>query len=350
VAEPADRVHLIGSIPLDDCEQVFRRVAGALGAHLARIPDGETGARARWIYFQRHMLEAHPAMELDLEAPPLRLHQWDGRLLREAPFVRFKPDADLAAVSFDTGYDRAAAASYAVFKRLRDDGVIPAHVRFQVCLPTPIASAYMYVSPAARDDYLRLYERDLLAALGRIVAAIPAADLSIQFDVCQEVLIFENYCAARPADYKAQIFAELGRLGAAVPPGVELGYHLCYGSPADEHLVQPVDMGVLVELMNGIGHAVRRKLDFLHVPVPKPRTDAAYFGPLALWRRRPETRLYLGLLHHDDDAGNQARIAAARRVVEDFGVASECGWGRTDPARLPGLLAGHRHAAETLLG
>ncbi|MEJ0071789.1 MAG: hypothetical protein WDO24_27150 [Pseudomonadota bacterium] len=58
----------------------------------------------------------------------------------------------------------------------------------------------------------------------------------------------------------------------------------------------------------------------------------------------------MGLLHHDDDAGNRARIDAARRVVDDFGIASECGWGRGDPARLPELLAGHRRAAETLLG
>jgi hypothetical protein len=350
MAAPRERVHLIGSVPLSDCEQVFRRVAGELAPYLKRIPDGETGERARWIYFQRNMLEAHPAMEIDTVAPPLRLHQWDGKLLREAPFIRFKPDIDLDCVRFDTGYDRAARDSYAVFIRLRREGVISSGTRLQVCLPTPIASAYMYVSPASRDEYLRLYERDLLAALGRIVRAIPADDLSIQFDVCQEVLIFENYFPERPSDYKARIFAELGRLGDAVPRGVELGYHLCYGSPADEHLIQPVDMAILVELMNGIGHAVSRPLDFLHVPVPKPRTDPAYVAPLAQWRRRPETQLYIGLLHHDDEAGNRARIEAARRVVDDFGVASECGWGRGDPARLPGLLAGHRHAAETLLG
>ncbi|MEJ0071791.1 MAG: hypothetical protein WDO24_27160 [Pseudomonadota bacterium] len=117
-------MHLIGSVPLADSEQVFRRVAGELGPYLARIPDGETAERARWIYFQRHMLEAHPAMELDMEAAPLRLHQWDGRLLREAPFIRFKPDTDLESVSFDTGYDRAAVESYGVFKRLRDAGAI----------------------------------------------------------------------------------------------------------------------------------------------------------------------------------------------------------------------------------
>ncbi len=350
MASTSDRVHLIGSVPLPNGEQVFRRVGAELGPYLRRIPDGETGERARWIYFQRNMLEAHPAMEFDTKSPPLTLYQWDGKLLREAPYLRFKPDVDLDVVRFDTGYDRAARDSHALFTRLRREGAIPKSVRFQVCLPTPIASGFMYVSPVSRDDYLRLYERDLLAALGRIVRAIPPAELSIQIDVCQEVLIFENYFPDRAPDYKARVFAELGRLGDAVPRGVELGFHLCYGSPADEHLAQPKDMGILVEMMNGIGHAVHRPVDFIHVPVPKPRTDPAYYAPLADWRRRPETRLYMGLLHYDDERGNRVRYDAAKRIIADFGVASECGWGRTDPTRLPGLLAIHRQAAETLLG
>jgi hypothetical protein len=350
MASASDRLLLIGSVPLGDTEQVFRRLGNELGPYLARMPDGETGARGRWIYFQRTMLETHPAMELDTVSPPLTLYQWDGKLLREAPYIRFKRDVDLDVVRFDTGYDRAARDSYAVFSRLKRERAIPAGVRFQVCLPTPIASATMYVSPADRGEYMRLYERDLLAALRRIVTAIPADELSIQFDVCQEVLIFENYFGQRPDDYKAQIFAELGRLGDAVPRGVELGYHLCYGSPADEHLVQPRDTAILVEIMTGLGHALSRPLDFIHLPVPKDRTDDAYYAPLAGWHPRKETRLYLGLLHHADDDGNRIRIATARKYVADFGAASECGWGRTDPDRLPGLLACHRAAAETMLG
>ncbi len=48
-------VHLIGSVPLADSETVFRTVAAALGPYLRRVPDGETGERRRWIYFQRAM-------------------------------------------------------------------------------------------------------------------------------------------------------------------------------------------------------------------------------------------------------------------------------------------------------
>ncbi len=178
--------------------------------------------------------------------------------------------------------------------------------------------------------------------------AIPAADLSIQWDVCQEVLAFENYFKDRPVHYKKQIFDMLGRLGDAVPDGVEMGYHLCYGSPRDEHLVQPKDSAILVEMMNGIVAATRRRIDFLHIPVPQERTDDAYYAPLEDFRRPHGTKLYLGLLHHDDEAGDRARVAAAGRHVGEFGLSAECGWGRTEPGRLPGLLKGHRIAAEAL--
>ena len=344
----AGRLHLIGSIPLDSSEQVFRAVAGALGPYLERIPDGETGERSRWVYFQRQMLLDHPAMEIDPTVPPYRFVQWDGKLVREVEQVRFKPGVDPAAVNFETGYDKAALTSYDVFKRLRDAGLISHHTRFQVCLPTPMASGYLYVSGPARQIYFDVYERALKAALGSITAAIPANDLSVQWDVCQEVLAFEGYFTDRPAHYRAQIFDMLGRLGDVVPTGVELGYHLCYGSPRDEHLVQPKDAAVLVDMLNGISAATKRRIDFLHIPVPKDRTDDAYYAPLRAWQRPAGTKLYLGLLHYDDEGGDKARIAAARRFVENFGLSAECGWGRTEPGRLPGLLEGHRVAAEGL--
>ncbi len=341
-------VHLIGSVPMDDAGAVFRAVAGALGPYLSRIPDGEPGERRRWIYFQRLMLERHPAMEPDPTVPPFALRQWDGKLLRETPLLRFRSGVDPGRVAFETGYAAAARASYAIFRALRDERVIPARVRFQVCLPTPMASAYMYVSPAARPAYVPTYERALVQALADIVSAIPAADLAIQWDVCQEVLIYEGFFSDRPGDYKAQIAAELSRLGSAVPEAVDMGYHLCYGSPADEHLVMPRDMAVMVEIANSVSRAVTRRIDFLHVPVPKDRIDAAYFKPLADLTGFDDTALYLGLIHHDDREGDLARIHTARSVISRFGVASECGWGRTDPQRVPSLLESHRAAAEFL--
>jgi len=339
-------VHLIGSVPMENAETVFRSVARELGPWLARIPDGETGDRHRWIWWQREMLLHHPAMELDPVTPPFELRQWDGAIVRTTEWIRFRPGIDPASVTFDTGYAEAAIDSYSVFKRLRHAGELPANLRFQVCLPTPMASGYMYISPACLAGYLPVYERSLLAALRRIGDAIPHNDLSIQWDVCQEVLIFEQYFPHRPATYKSEIFSELARLGDAVPADVECGYHLCYGSPRDAHLVMPKDTGILVEIANGMIDRLARRLDFLHLPVPQDRTDAAYYAPLRDLRLPSGATLYLGLIHHDDAHGDQARIAAASAVVSSFGVATECGWGRGDPERIPDLLAAHRHAME----
>lgn len=340
--------HLIGSVALPDAEAVFRALAGELGPFLKRIPDGETGERGRWIWWQRQMLLNHPDMRIDPVAKPLRLTQWDGQLVRETELVGFKSGVDPAKVVFDTGYAKAAIESYAVFKRLREDGVIPAGLRFQMALPTPMASGFMYVAPSALDAYLPAYERALLRDLAEITAAIPHQDLSIQWDICQEVLIFEDYFPSRPQDYKARIFAEMARLGNAVPPGVEVGYHLCYGSPKDEHLVMPRDLGICVEMVAGLLAGLLRPLDYLHLPVPKDRTDDTYFAPLSGLQLAPRTQLYLGLIHHADASGDQTRIAAARRHVEHFGVATECGWGRTGPARVPDLIRAHRVALEAM--
>ncbi len=56
-------VHLVG-VPLNSAEEVFRAVAGELGARVRRIPDGETGDRAGWVGFQIPMLAAHESFEI----------------------------------------------------------------------------------------------------------------------------------------------------------------------------------------------------------------------------------------------------------------------------------------------
>jgi hypothetical protein len=292
------------------------------------------------------MLLRHPAMEIDPDAPPFEVRQWDGALIRTTDWLRLKAGVDLTTVTFDTGYAQAARDSYAIFRRLRDRGEIPASMRFQVCLPTPMASGCAFISPSSLAAYLPVYERALLTALRDIADAIPHRDLSIQWDVCQEVLVFEHYYPHQVPDYKTDIAVELARLGDAVPDDVECGYHLCYGSPRDEHLVMPKDAAIMVEMTRGLATRLHRRIDFLHLPVPKDRTDDGYFAPLADLSLPAQTALYLGLIHYADPVGDRARIAAAHKVVPRFGVASECGWGRTDPARVPGLLAAHRNAVE----
>lgn len=136
-------VHLVGSVALPDADAVFRALAGGLGPWLKRIPDGETGPRQFWIRWQRDMLQRHPDLELDPTVPPLQFVQWDGKLVRSIPGLRFKPDVDPARSVFETGYAPAAIESYATFRRLRDAGTIPAGLRFQVALPSPMGPGFL---------------------------------------------------------------------------------------------------------------------------------------------------------------------------------------------------------------
>jgi hypothetical protein len=280
------------------------------------------------------------------DVPPFRFVQWDGKLIREIPRLRIRPGATPDPASFKTGYADIAIASWGIFQRLQTDGVIPAGIKFQVSLPTPIAPTYNNMLPSERPKLLPPLTRHFLGEVERIAAAIPHDRLALQWDVCQEVLAWEGYYEAGPVDFRIETLDVLGTIGDAVPQGIDLGYHLCYGSPADEHLVQPKDVALMVDMTNAIAARVGRPIHYFHMPVPKARTDDAYFAPLVHLKLRPGTELYLGLIHHDDAAGDAARLAAARRHARVDGIAAECGMARGEPARLPALLSAHASAAE----
>src|SRR6185503_11659953 len=64
----------------------------------------------------------------------------------------------------------------------RADGVIPAGVRFQVEYPTPLASIGGYIVPEQQQLLLPSYERAMFADLDRLLAAIPADEVAVQWD------------------------------------------------------------------------------------------------------------------------------------------------------------------------
>ena len=339
-------IHFVGSIPLPDAETVFRTLSQATGPHLVRLPDGETGIRKTWIRFLQDVLSSNPAIEFATDVPPFRFVQWDGKLVREIPRQRVKPGATPDPATFTTGYADMAIESWGVFERLQKAGVIPANVKFQICLPTPIAPTYNNMVPDDRQKILPALTQHFIGEVASIAKALPNDRIAIQWDVCQEVLAWENYYDKGPVDFRTETIDVLTKIGNAMPAGVEFGYHLCYGSPADEHMVQPKDAGIMVAMANAIAAGVKRPIQFFHMPVPKPRTDDAFFAPLKNLKLGPETELYLGLVHYNDAAGDAARLAAARRHARVDGVGTECGMARGDPARLPALLAAHVKAVE----
>ena len=191
--------------------------------------------------------------------------------------------------AFDTGYADMAIESWKVFERLQKAGDIPAGVKFQISIPTPIAPTYNNMVPADRQKLLAALTRHFIGEVAKIAKALPNDRIAIQWDVCQEVLAWEGYYDKGPVDFRTETIDVLTKIGDGVPAGIELGYHLCYGSPADEHMVLPKDMGIMVEMTNAIVAGVKRPIQFVHMPVVKARTDDAYYAPLKALKlsRRP---------------------------------------------------------------
>lgn len=337
-------VHLCGSVPLADARTVFSEAARRIGTRLKRIPDGETGVRDNWVVWQLPKMQAHP----DLETVPPPSPEY-GPSERVQP----KPGVDAASIDFGPlGYAEAALESWQVFRQLRADGTIPEGTRFQVCLPTPIAVIGAFVA-GPQGELERRYEAQLLAELAVILDGIPGEELAVQWDTAVEFAIFEGvFPSWFGTDYPTQL-EEVGnrlvRLGAAVPEPVEVGYHLCYGDFGHRHFAEPVDTGRLAAVAGRIVAGLDRPVQWIHLPVPRSRTDAEYFKPLADLALPLETDLYLGLVHATDGkAGALQRIEAARTAVTDFGIATECGMGRRPADQIPALFDLHAELAETL--
>ncbi|MEM7113179.1 MAG: hypothetical protein AAF614_12155 [Chloroflexota bacterium] len=338
-------VHLVGSVPLADTAEVFDTVCEAFGSHLRRISDGETGERTGWISFQRKMLLEHPAMMLDPAGRAEPFKDLQGNVRRRNHLLVLREGETAVHTTFlPLGYAAAALESYAIFAKKRADGIIPAHVRFQVSLPTPFATGLFYVHPKSQRAFVALMKAALLAEMRQICDAIPHNQLAIQWDCCQEILLAEGYFPADWAYQLDELFPTLGELGDAVPTDVHLGYHLCYGSPVDEPLMKQDDMAVVVRFTNDLVDTLTRPLNFIHLPVSDPQADDAFFAPLADLDLRPPAELYLGLINPRDAGGDQRRMVAARAYFAEFGVATECGWGRKNRDRVQSLLAEHLEA------
>ncbi len=325
-------VLLIGSIPLTSAEEVFKKVSSALPHRLHAVPDGETGSRHNYIGWQ---LARFPRETIRI---------YLGGLEYSGP----SPPAYTLQDVAPTQYDNAAISSYADFVRLRAQGHVPADVRFQVSLPTPFNSIQGHTRPEFHEQLEPLYEQRFRESLTRIVDEIPNEDLAIQWDLTFDVMALE-YERGRTTDARFQahfspvmqgLLARISRMCALIPLSVRLGFHLCYGDLRHQHFIEPVDTELLVGLANGIVQALAdtRAVDWVHMPVPKGRTDEAYFEPLKVLDLRGAL-LYLGVVHANDEAGTRERIRVARSVyMHPFGVATECGIGRTAREELDSIL------------
>jgi hypothetical protein len=238
------------------------------------------------------------------------------------------------------GYTRDAVNSYFVFRTLKQQGVIPAHVRFQVCMPLTYSAVTSFFPDP--DDHARIvpgFTAALRAEVAKMVELIPQDDLAIQWDLAIEHRYIDAKLAQQGQDAAqreaARLLAPAHDISPAIPAPVALGYHACFGTLSGWPSRQPHDLTSTVTLLNAATDATPRRVDFLHLPTLGSAEDA-FFAPLGALRTR-DSRVYLGAIHHmHGAAGLGAQVETARRFLPAFGLAAPCGFGRA-PER-PGRL------------
>lgn len=339
--------HLVGSVCLPDAESVFRQCSEGMPHRLKRISDGETGERNYFTMFQTKFFQAVPEMISEFvnnaaiaakDYTPKQVAEGIEKLRKATP---------------NTGYDTAAIDSYAIFKKLRDEGVIAKGTRFQVCLPG-VANVIL---PFVQRDFMAaaepVYEEALFRAMRNIQDKIPHEDLAIQIDLAADTGLWENIQMYRPWFYdddkdldkrRAYLVDYAVRMISQVDQDVEVGIHNCYGDMEHRHYQEPESLATITKRGLAIYEKSPHPINFFHLPVPKSAMDKLeeYYEPLnELLPKFKEhgTDLYLGAVIENDLEGSKKRVEAGKKAFPDtpFGVATECGWGRTPPEDLESI-------------
>jgi hypothetical protein len=216
---------LVGSAALDTAKEVLETFGATLGPHLSAVPDGEVGSRRHWISRVHYQVFAgHAELEIVRRPRP------DNGVERLGPrdssdSWQFKVKDGVDRVRFGDpgwrlGYARDAVSSHFVFQTLREKGILPAHLRFQVSLPSVNSMVPPRIFPDTNDvDRIKPgLEAALSAEIDKIVELIPAQDLAIQWDCSTEVQdAYGAIAALPPEDLIERNTGQFRRLGARIP-------------------------------------------------------------------------------------------------------------------------------------
>ncbi len=345
---PPTHAHFNGSVNLADAESVMREIASRVPAGLRRIPDGETGDRGNWIFFQMQRFMQMPTL---VPARPIGAEDGDYEAL---PQLRLADGVEADQVEWpNIGYADAYLASYRTFSALREEGVIPAGVRFQVEYPTPLASIGGYIVPEQQMALIGSYEQAMFADLDRLLAAIPHDEVAVQWDVAVEFGVLEDAFGPGGAQAFDMIIGALARCVDQVPADVPAGLHLCYGDYGHQHFKQPESLALQVRLLNAVAAAASRPVSFASFTVPQYQREESYFAPLVGLTTGPGTELNFALVpyHPAEQAQGtteeQVRLIDAALIdstagLREWGICTECGMGRAAREEIPGLLDVYR--------
>ncbi|HEX4012207.1 MAG TPA: hypothetical protein VHX62_19450 [Solirubrobacteraceae bacterium] len=341
---------LVGSLPAQSTDAAFRAGGELFGDLVFALPDGETGPRAAWVGYEREQL-ARPAADVvvvqETVSPTGR-----PRHAYETPVFGVRDGAsELHFGSWPRIDD--AIASYQRFTALRDEGIIPAGLRFQIGLPFPSSAMNGFKADFGRDYPIaaRAFEALVGRELPRLLAAIPAGDLAIQWDMAYETQDIEGVLAWTTEGAWERFAGPVTRLTRLIPEEVLVGYHLCYGTFPEWPMYEARDYGVLVRMANFAVAESGRTVDWLHLAGPRylRSEDRSFFRPLVDLDPGP-ARVFLGIvLPVDGLPGLRRRHATASRYLRDFGVAMYCGFGRQPGEDGMETMREHRRVVRALV-
>lgn len=341
-------IYLVGSAPFRDETEMFETVSAAFGDRLRWIPDGETGDRLDWVTWLEPVFANSAALYKSDEI--FKLHDSAGGFRRYA----LRPGHKASEVTFDNlFYADIAQKSYATFARLKREGKIAATTKFQIDLVPAHSVLWLYTVDELHEPLDPLYNEAVKREVDKIAKTLPHDQIAIQFDVASAVFArLQRATANAYGANKDEMFENFSNIMAdlanRVPADIDVLFHLCYGDNNHKHSVEPIDAGDMVEFTNRLVRKLRRPTQLVHMPVPRDRSDDAYYAPLSKLDLPAETELCLGLVHHTDGVdGTLKRIETAKKYVKDFAVGTECGFGRRVPATIPELLRIHDVASRT---
>ncbi len=181
------------------------------------------------------------------------------------------------------GFARDAINSYYVFSVMKEKGVLPPHLRFQVSIPqvNSVLPPRIFPNPErSRTHPARLRggnaggdrqdrREDSAAGTGDSVG------LRNRNAGCVREL--SRSCRSRERSSATSPRSAICR--PHIPADVALGYHFCFGTLGGWPRFQPDDLGQAVKLANAFVAASGRRVDWIHIPV-LDRSDDAFFAPL----------------------------------------------------------------------
>src|SRR5882757_6155784 len=327
---PPIAVHFNGSVNLSDTEIVFRELVTQVPVGVRRLPDGETGDRHNWIFFQLQKFRQTPGIEMaDVS---------DQFAEKRQPLVkvRLAEGADPSLIQWpDLGYAAAYHESFQTFQRLRKEGALPKVVRFQAQYPTPLASVSTWFVEEDQQRVEPPYPAARFADVDQLLSMVPHDQLAVQWDIAAEFSILEGGLVTASWQSFDTIVQRLVECVHQVPRDVPVGMHLCYGDNKHQHFVEPESLRTQVRLVNAVTEAAERRVNWISFTVPQDTREPSFFEPLGELRAARESELYFALVPYYPARQEPGTTDTQVRLIDEH-------LGRAEWTDIPTLLENHR--------